>query len=158
VTDSTPPVDAAGSSGLYANFPPRLNALSVDALVLIGVTVVIFTTATLLERLTLARVVLDISWWLVLLLYEPMLVWRLGGTIGHRVMNLQVVDNRTRSNVSLLKALARYLVKVFLGVFSFFTMSFTRRHQAFHDLVTNSSVRIREARKAEPHQYTVGPG
>ncbi len=84
-------------------------------------------------------------------------MWRGGGTLGHRFMNLQVVDNRTGGRVSLLKALARYVVKGLLGVFSFFTMSFSRRHQALHDLVTNSSVRIRNPSRAQPHQYTVGP-
>jgi uncharacterized RDD family membrane protein YckC len=67
-----------------------------------------------------------------------------------------VVDNRTQRNVSLAKALARFGVKGVLGILSFFTMNFSRRHQAAHDILTNSSVQIRDATKAQPHHYTVG--
>lgn len=143
--------------GLYSNFPSRLNAISVDSLVLIAFTALTFASAALVQGVTAARVILDIAWWVILLLYEPLFVWRFGGTIGHRAMNLRVVDNRTRNNVSLFKALARYVIKLGFGIFSFLTMSFTRRHQALHDMITNSSVRIRDPRKAKPFQYTPGP-
>ena len=71
-------------------------------------------------------------------------------------MNLRVADNRTQGNVSLHKALTRFVLKALLGVFSFLTMNFSRRHQALHDIVTNSSVRIRDAAKARPEHYTLG--
>jgi uncharacterized RDD family membrane protein YckC len=144
-------------SALYANFPGRLNAMSADLVALVVFSVVIFTLNSALQSLDGFRIILVIIWWLTLIFYEPLFVWLGGGTLGHRVMNLQVVDNRTGGRVSLPKALGRYLIKAVLGVFSFFTMSFSRRHQAIHDLVTNSSVRIRNPAKARPHQYTVGP-
>jgi uncharacterized RDD family membrane protein YckC len=84
------------------------------------------------------------------------MVWRFGGTIGHRTMNLRVVDNRTAGNVSLPKALARFIVKGLLGILSFFTMNFSRRHHAVHDILTGSSVQIRNPSKAQPHHYTLG--
>ena len=155
--DPVPTPVAYLTGGLYSNFPSRLNAISIDGVVLVALTVLFITSAALVQRLTAARVILDIAWWVTLLLYEPLFVWRFGGTIGHRAMNLRVVDNRTGEKVSLFKALGRYLVKVVFGMFSFFTMSFTRRHQALHDLITNSSVRIRDPRKAKPFQYTIGP-
>jgi hypothetical protein len=41
-------------------------------------------------------------------------------------------------------------------------MNFSRRHQAVHDILTGSSVRIRDAARARPHQYWArapdGPG
>jgi uncharacterized RDD family membrane protein YckC len=157
MTDNTPVLGPNSSGALYSNFPSRLNAISVDTLVLVAATAAIFATAALLERVTAARVILDIAWWLLLLLYEPILVWRFGGTVGHRAMNLRVVDNRTRTNVSLPKAMTRYLVKVLLGFLSFFTMNFTRRHQALHDFITDSSVRIHDPKRAKPFQYTIGP-
>lgn len=144
------------SHPLYANFPRRLNAISVDTVVLVVFSVLIFTLASYLERVDVARITLVIVWWAVLLLYEPVLVWRLGGTVGHRAMNLRVVDNRTEGNVSLFKALARFVIKGLLGTFSFLTMNFSRRHQALHDIVTKSSVRIRDATKARPEHYTLG--
>lgn len=151
------PSQSEKSSALYANFPGRLNAMSADLVALVVFSIVIFSLSSALQSFDGFRIVLIIIWWLTLLFYEPLFVWLGGGTIGHRLMNLQVVDNRTGGPVSLPKALGRYLVKALLGVFSFFTMSFSRRHQAFHDFVTNSSVRIRNPAKARPHQYTVGP-
>jgi uncharacterized RDD family membrane protein YckC len=144
------------SHPLYANFPRRLNAISVDTVVLVVFSVFVFTLASYIERVDVARITLVIAWWAVLLLYEPVLVWRLGGTVGHRAMNLRVVDNRTEGNVSLFKALARFVIKGLLGTFSFLTMNFSRRHQALHDIVTKSSVRIRDATKARPEHYTLG--
>ena len=145
-----------GSPPLYANFPRRLNAISLDTVVLIASSALIFFVGSVFERVAAVRISLGIFWWFLLLFYEPLLVWRLGGTVGHRAMNLRVADNRTEGNVSLLKALARFWIKVFLGVFSFLTMNFSRRHQAVHDIVTNSSVRIRNTAKARPEHYTVG--
>ena len=143
---------------LYANFPGRLNAMSTDLVIIVLFSIATFSLSALFQSAEKLRIGLVIIWWLTLILYEPVSVWLGGGTLGHRVMNLQVVDNRTGRRVSLPKALARYVVKAFLGFFSFFTMNFSRRHQAIHDLITNSSVRIRNPAKARPHQYTVGPG
>ena len=145
-----------GSPRLYANFPRRLDALSLDSVVLVAFSLLVFAVlAPLFEDVNAVRIGLVICWWVVLLLYEPVLAWR-GGTIGHRIMNLRVVDNRTQRNVSLVKALARFWLKGFLGILSFFTMNFSRRHQAAHDILTNSSVQIRDVTKAQPHHYTVG--
>jgi hypothetical protein len=151
-----PPEGVSASTPLYANFPRRLSALEVDAVLLIASSVFIFALASLVQGVEAARVGLVIAWWLLLLFYEPLLVWRLGGTVGHRALNLRVVDNGTESNVSLLKALARHGLKLVLGTLSFFTMNFSRRHQALHDIVTNSSVRIRDPAKARPEHYTLG--
>ena len=144
------------SPPLYANFPRRLNALSLDTVVLVVLSVLIFSLASVFEDVEPVRIALVILWWVVLLFYEPLLVWRLGGTVGHRAMNLRVFDNRTDRNVSLFQAVARFWVKALLGVLSFLTMNFSRRHQALHDIVTNSSVRIRNAAKARPEDYTLG--
>ena len=75
----------------------------------------------MIERLVVVRIALVGSWWFVLLFYEPILVWRRGGTIGHDRMNLRVVDNRTGGNLSLPKAVIRFWLKVLLGIFSFLT-------------------------------------
>jgi uncharacterized RDD family membrane protein YckC len=148
--------EAGGSPPLYANFPRRLKALSLDSVVLIGFSTLVFVLVLFLEHLDAARMALVISWWFVLLFYEPLLVWRLGGTVGHLGMNLHVVDNRTEGKISLPKALMRFWVKALLGIFSFLTMNLSRRHQAMHDIFTNSSVRIRKAAKARPVHYTLG--
>ena len=156
MTNATPDLEKAPA--LYANFPGRLNAMSADLVVLVLFSIVVFASSSVVQSVESLRIGLVVAWWLTLVLYEPLFVSLGGGTIGHRLMNLQVVDNRTGGKVSPLKAVVRYVIKAFLGVLSFFTMNLSRRHQALHDLLTNSSVRIRNPAKAQPHQYTVGPG
>lgn len=141
---------------LYANFSRRLSGLCIDSLLLVVLTVSVMSIAPAVQRVPAVRLGLILTWWAAILLYEPVLVWHTGGTLGHRVMNLRVSDDRTSGNVSLVQALVRFFVKAILGVFSFLTMRFSRRHQAIHDILTRSSVRIRDARAARPHHYTVG--
>ena len=87
------------------------------------------------------------------LLYEPVLVSYMGGTIGHRLRNLRVVDERTGANLGFFKATSRFVIKTVLGIPSFITMMATRRHQAVHDLATRSTVRINDVASAEPGHY-----
>ena len=71
-----------------------------------------------------------------------------GSTVGHYLCNLRVVDNKTGGNINFFKAVLRTLLKAVLGWLSFVTMATTRRHQAIHDLATNSTVQIRNAAQA----------
>src|SRR5260370_42592600 len=87
---------------------------------------------------------------IALLLYEPVLVSFTGGTLGHYFSNLRVVDERSGGNVSFLKACARVVIKGVLGWYSFIVMTSTRRNQAVHDLLTESTGQIRGPEKALP--------
>jgi hypothetical protein len=95
-------------------------------------------------------VVLGLS---LLFLYEPMMVWRFGGTVGHRAMNLRVVADGTNTNPDFGRALVRFWIKGFLGLLSFFTMALTRRHQAVHDRATGTTVQMRDLSIASPSEY-----
>ena len=90
---------------------------------------------------------------IALLLYEPVLVSFTGGTLGHYLANLRVVDERDGGNISFLKACARVVIKGLLGLYSFAILAATRRNQAVHDLLTRSTVQIRDPAKALPGQY-----
>ena len=79
----------------------------------------------------------------VLLLYEPLLVSIAGGTIGHYLSNIRVVDDRTNGNISIFKAFARVVIKFVLGWYSFLSMIWSRRRKAVHDILTRSTVQIR---------------
>ncbi len=94
----------------------------------------------------------------MLLLYEPILVSAAGGTLGHIFTNLRVVDDRNGGNVSFLKACVRFVIKGLLGWYSFVVLSATRRNQAIHDLMTRSTVQIRDPAKALPGQYVTERG
>jgi len=149
-SESAPAPDAHPQ---YATFPRRLNALTADGLILIGITLIVVALTPRGDDHPVLRMTLAFVWWGSLILYEPLLVALWGGTLGHRLMNLRVVDDKSGANVSIAKAFGRYVTKAFLGILSFFTMSFSRRHQALHDIVTSSTVQIRDPSKASRHHY-----
>jgi uncharacterized RDD family membrane protein YckC len=138
---------------LYATFPRRLNALSTDAVVAVIFTAVVFWLLSTTELAPPLRLPLLVAWVGALLLYEPILVSRYGGTVGHLLFNLRVVDDHTGGNLGFWTAVARVWVKGFFGVFSFVTMAASSRHQAIHDMVTRSTVQIRDPSKAKAFRY-----
>jgi uncharacterized RDD family membrane protein YckC len=143
---------AGAGQPAYARFMPRLRALYVDAIIIMVVAFGVLFVAVTLRSDDIARVLgftIVVSW----LLYEPLLVSFAGGTIGHRRTNLRVVDDRTRGNVGLLKSFARTIIKAVLGWVSFITMLTTRRSQAMHDLLTRSTVQVRDLASAGPKLY-----
>lgn len=127
----------------YGRFWPRVRAVYIDSIILIVVMAVGLVVAVSLRVDSVTRV-LGFSVAGFWLLYEPLLVSFTGGTIGHRRANLRVVDDRTGGNVSVPKAVARALIKGPLGWVSFVTMALTRRSQAIHDLLTRSTVQVRD--------------
>jgi uncharacterized RDD family membrane protein YckC len=136
----------------YGRFLRRFQAAIIDVVViLVAIFGAVFIAITLNSE-NLARTLgfsIAIGW----LLYEPLLVALTGSTVGHYLCNLRVVDNNTGGNLNFFKAVLRTLLKAVLGWLSFVTMATTRRHQAIHDLATNSTVQIRNAAQASPHHY-----
>jgi uncharacterized RDD family membrane protein YckC len=136
----------------YARFSRRLRAIFIDwvlALVVIfGAILIAVSVGNAAFSRILAFVVA-----LFFVLYEPLLVSRTGGTVGHWYTNLRVVDDRTGGNLPLRTAFIRAAIKAVLGVYSFVVMMATRRNQAVHDLLTHSTVQIRDTAKAQPHHF-----
>src|SRR5262252_8088689 len=145
---SLPPSDDAK----YARFARRLRAWFIDWLLLLLTVICAMLIAVTLESNDFSRV-LGILVVLIILLYEPILVSMTGSTIGHFLTNLRVVDNLSHRNLSFPKAFARLFIKDVFGPYSFFTMAMTRRHQALHDVLTKSTVQIRDPARASPHHY-----
>jgi uncharacterized RDD family membrane protein YckC len=147
--------DASSQSAdgpLYGRFSRRFQAALIDGIViLLAIFSAVFIAVTL-ESQSLARV-LGFSVAACWLLYEPLLVALTGSTVGHWLRNLRVIDNRTGGNVNIVKAVARTLIKGMFGWLSFVTMATTRRHQAVHDLLTSSTVQVRNAVAANPGDY-----
>lgn len=138
----------------YARFSRRLQAVMIDYMILTIGLVAALVLATASNMNSAARMV-GIAAAAAILLYEPFFVSIYGGTIGHTRRNLRVIDDRTGTNVGFAKAFARFSIKLFLGWFSFLSMTTTQRHQALHDLWTNSTVQIRELDAAQPHHFAV---
>jgi uncharacterized RDD family membrane protein YckC len=136
----------------YARFSRRLRAMLIDWIITL---IVIFGAVWLAVSVgndILSRG-LGILAVVLLMLYEPILVSRMGGTLGHYFTNLRVVNDRGGGNIGFARACARVIIKGALGLYSFVILAATRRNQAVHDLLTRSTVQIRDPAKALPGQY-----
>jgi len=136
---------------LYARFSLRIRAIVVDWMIAIAIVFGTLGLAITVRSDDFSRI-LGFAATAALLLYEPVLVSTTGGTLGHYFTNLRVVDARG-GNIGFLKACGRTIIKGTLGWFSFIILAATRRNQAIHDLLTRSTVQIRDSSKARPDQY-----
>jgi uncharacterized RDD family membrane protein YckC len=139
----------------YARFSRRFRAFCFDVILFV---LVFYIGAVVIHSISPSDSVTRSVWLAVIVavvLYEPILVSTLGGTVGHRVTNLRVVDDRRRGNLSFGKAVVRMVIKDLLGWYSFLSMTLTRRNQAVHDVLTHSTVQIRDKSKARASQYVV---
>jgi uncharacterized RDD family membrane protein YckC len=139
------------SPPLYASFPRRIQAVMLDALLLIAVFLAASSLAASVPGATGRWI--NIATLLVLVLYEPVLVWRWGGTLGHRALNLRVVHDGDGGRLPFTYAFARSLLKAVFGIFSFLVMMVTARHQALHDLVAHATVQVRDPSRAHAYDF-----
>jgi uncharacterized RDD family membrane protein YckC len=134
----------------YARVGVRVKAFLIDYFVVLG--------ALLIAALVGANVhgtgAFAFCLWLAfLLLYDPLMVWRTSGTVGHHLQNLRVVSDKTGANPTLPAALLRNLTKTLFGSLSFLAMTFSRRKKTFHDWVAGTTVQIRDQRLARLRDY-----
>ena len=135
----------------YARFTRRVQGVLIDAMIFMFILAGALTLAVAFGSDNIARI-LGFTCAATWLFYEPLLVSMTGGTIGHYLCNMRVVDDRG-GNVGFVKAVARVGIKSLLGWYSFLGMAMTSRHQAVHDLLTQSTVQIRDLAQAEPHHF-----
>jgi uncharacterized RDD family membrane protein YckC len=143
---------ALAETAAYGRFSRRLRAFVIDWIIIVLLLVAALFAAVTANSDKIARI-LGITFVGIWVLYEPLLVSATGSTVGHYLTNLRVVDDRTHGNVGFLKATARLLIKTVLGAYSFITMAVTSRHQAVHDLLTRSTVQVRDRSKASIDDY-----
>jgi uncharacterized RDD family membrane protein YckC len=136
----------------YARFSRRFRGIMLDWMILMVILFGALMLVSMVRNDSFARL-LGAVVIATLLLYEPILVSFTGSTLGHYFTNLRVVDERTGGNVSFLKACARAAIKGVLGLYSFVILTATRRNQAVHDILTKSTVQIRDPGRASPGQY-----
>jgi uncharacterized RDD family membrane protein YckC len=136
----------------YARFTRRVQGVYIDLIILLVITTGALIAAVTFASDNIGRVLgftVAITW----LLYEPLMVSLTGGTLGHRYCNIRVVDDQHGGNVSFFKAVVRVVIKTSLGWYSFILMAATTRHQALHDILTRSTVQIRNLANAKPHHF-----
>lgn len=145
---------------LYARLLPRVKALVVDLAIYVGVTVVFVAAVSAKSgNPTSADGVFRIGavgFLVSLFLYEPLMVWRFGGTLGHISQNLRIVSDRTGLNPGLASAFTRWLVKGVAGALSFFFMALTQRHQALHDFASRTTVQVRDLGRIRDSYFIAG--
>jgi uncharacterized RDD family membrane protein YckC len=78
-------------------------------------------------------------WLVVFLLYEPFCTSKLC-TLGQKLMGIRVRTVSTLERISLIQAYVRIVVKVFLGLISFFSIMFSKRKRAIHDFASGTIV------------------
>ena len=89
-----------------------------------------------------------------LILFEPMWLWLTGSTVGQHIVGIKVAHKKTHKNLFIINAVARYLAKFLLGVYSLLTMIVTKRRQSFHDIISNSIVLFKNEASA-PERYRI---
>ena len=134
--------DTALSPTRYATFSHRFRAFLTDSvLVVLGVMLAIIA-ADATGRVSGSGVVALLVMFSLIVLYEPLLVWRRGATIGHSLNHIVVVADRTGRHPGFVRAFARYLIKLVLGIPSFVAMMLSRRRQSVHDWLTGTTVQL----------------
>ncbi|MFZ5875486.1 MAG: RDD family protein [Nitrospirota bacterium] len=145
---------------LYARLLPRVRALVIDMAIYVGAMVVFVVVASAKSSDTTDANVLfrigAMGFLASYVLYEPLMVWRLGGTLGHISQNLRIVSDRTGANPGLVSSFTRWLVKLSAGALSFFFMALTRRHQALHDSASRTTVQVRDRGRMSEDHFIVG--
>lgn len=77
-------------------------------------------------------------------LYEPLLVSIIGGTLGHYLLGLRVKQHEAPDqNISFFSAVGRIVMKTALGWASFLTIGSNQEKRAIHDMVSGSVVRLK---------------
>ena len=159
--------DASPEVVHYARVWPRAKAILIDGFIL---ALAFLVAAIVGSRLAGAGPVAFIAWVAVWALYDPLMVWLTGGTVGHHVMNLRVVSDATGGRPSLPAAFVRNVAKGLLGAVSLLAMAASSRGKALHDWVAGTTVqardpgaarsrdfmRVRGAPGASPHAYRIG--
>jgi uncharacterized RDD family membrane protein YckC len=82
-----------------------------------------------------------ISYVLIFLGYEPILVSLFGRTIGHSFAGIEVKnESDTNKNIPIHFSILRYIIKWLLGWMSFISILFSKKSKVIHDYAVNSVV------------------
>ena len=135
---------------LYARVWPRTKAILIDGFVLMGVFLVAALVGANVNGSGATALLLWVAFWI---LYDPLMVSRTGGTVGHHLQNLRVVSDRTGHHPSLLIAFLRNVVKGVLGFVSLLAMAGNTRQKAIHDWISGTTVQARDVHLARSKNF-----
>ena len=89
----------------------------------------------------------NISWvegiifFIIVILYEPILLSIYSATLGHTMMGIKVISLKNKNQkLNIFQGIIRISAKTILGWISFFTINFNHGHRALHDYFSSSIV------------------
>ncbi len=123
----------------YATLPYRIKAAIIDGIIIIVAMYGVVEIFAFFETVpTSLRI---ITWISIFILYEPLLVSKLSGTVGHMYVGLAIKqEDNPSKNISFPSAIFRFIVKILLGWISFLTVSGNVKRKAIHDYAAHSIV------------------
>ena len=138
------------NSVYYPRLVRRVRAVLIDS-VLVPVAAIAALLIGVSAGITdpLAKILLFVA---PIIILEPFLVMSTGGTVGHHLTRLKVMKKDGTGHIGFIPATIRFLVKLFLGWFSFIFILTTRKHQAVHDLAAGSIVVHRDITNLPEHE------
>lgn len=125
----------------YARFLRRLQALYIDALI---IPVAAFLISYISSFPGVHGYGYAIIAGIVVFTLEPVLVSFTGATVGQHLVGIQVQNKLTGKKLNLLSASVRFMIKIFLGLFSLIAIFNTKYHQAIHDSLVGSVVVVKD--------------
>ena len=143
--------ESAAAYVLYAKVWPRTKALLIDAFILAAGFLVAALVGANVSGSGGAAFLVWFGFWV---LYDPVMVSRTGGTVGHHLQNLRVVSDRTGRAPALLAACIRNVVKSLLGSVSLLAMAGSSQQKAIHDSIAGTTVQARDPELARLRHFT----
>jgi uncharacterized RDD family membrane protein YckC len=124
---------------IYPGILSRVKALIADSIIIVILMALIsFIFTNVNDVPDYARI---IAFVFIFLLYDPLLTSFTGGTIGHKVVGLEVKSVKDENkNIGLPFAIIRFLGKSLLGWISLLTINFNDKGKAIHDIIVGSVV------------------
>ncbi len=127
----------------------RVKSTVIDSIII--VIFMVITTDIFSNFENVPNYIRGIAFVFIFLLYDPLMVSFFGGTIGHKINFIKVQHESKDSNISLLSAIIRYIVKTTLGWFSLLTISARDDRKAIHDSIAKTIVVFEKKRNANTH-------
>lgn len=147
---SRPPMDDP-TYILYAKIWPRTKAMLIDGFLVMGAFLI---AAFVGSNVAGTGAFAFLAWFAFWVLYDPLMVSRTGGTIGHHMQNLKVVSDRTGIPPSLIAAFIRNIAKSLLGIVSLLAMAGSSRQKALHDWIAGTTVQASNLKVARLRNFT----
>jgi uncharacterized RDD family membrane protein YckC len=122
---------------IYPSIVRRYISSTIDGLLLLAVfilSLVLFDSSN--ATISLLRFCVPVT---IIFIYEPVLTSK-ACTVGQLLTGIRVRKTDNLGRISLFSSVIRYVVKLFLGIISFFSILFSEKNRAIHDYASGTIV------------------